>query len=147
MRPEEHPGVPSPQGSEGARTSMILVVEDDLGVRSLAHDLLTDEGFEVQTAASGEQALAIIAHSLPSLILADLTMPVMDGRSLITTLRERYRDLPVILVSGARDLHEIAAQVGAIGAIEKPFDIDLFIAVIKRALAGVAPPEASDLAG
>jgi CheY-like chemotaxis protein len=120
--------------------SVILVVEDDPGVRGLARDLLTDEGHDVVTAESGEQALAVVAHSHPSLILADLTMPGMDGRTLVATLRERYGDVPVVLVSGAHDIHETAEQIDAVGATEKPFDIDMFIDVVRRALATVAIP-------
>lgn len=122
--------------------SLILVVEDDPGIRSLARDLLTDEGYEVQTAESGKQALAVVAGSHPSLILVDLTMPEMDGRTLIATLREQYGDVPVVLVSGAQDIHETAERIGAVGVIEKPFDIDLFVEAVRRALAAAAsPPE------
>ena len=120
--------------------SLILVVEDDPGIRSLAQDLLTDEGYEVQTAESGKQALAVVAGSHPSLILVDLTMPEMDGRTLIATLREQYGDVPVVLVSGAQDIHETAERIGAVGVIEKPFDIDLFVEAVRRALAAAASP-------
>ncbi len=84
----------------------VLVVDDDPGARDRLRTVLHREGWTVAEAANGEEALAIVAHRPPQLILLDLMMPVMDGFAFLHALRERpgCADIPVVVLT-ARDLN------------------------------------------
>lgn len=112
----------------------ILVVEDDAAIRRLAHDLLVDEGFEVFMAETGEAGLDLLADCDPDLVLLDLMMPTMDGETFAREMEQRHQSMPVVVLSGSRDIFETAAELGAAGAILKPFDIDEFVQTVRRAI-------------
>lgn len=114
--------------------SRILVVEDDAAIRRLAHDLLVDEGFEVFTAETGQDGLDLLAECQPDLVLLDLMMPTMDGPTFAREMEQRHHALPVVVLSGSREIFETAAELGAAGAILKPFDIDEFVQVVRKAI-------------
>jgi len=80
----------------------ILVVDDDDDFRSLMVKVLKDGGFSVQTANNGQVALSKIESGKPSLILLDLSMPVMDGFEMLRRLKqsEQLRSIPVIILTG-----------------------------------------------
>jgi len=120
----------------------ILVVEDDAAIRRLAHDLLEDEGFEVLLAETGEAGLTALAERRPDLVLLDLMMPLMDGATFAAELRRLHEDVPVVVLSGSRDIFEVAQSMGATGAILKPFDIDEFVTIVRRTLDGSPDPAA-----
>jgi CheY-like chemotaxis protein len=86
----------------------ILVVDDDDDFRSLLVQVLKDEGFSVQTASNGQDALMKIDGAKPSLILLDLSMPVMDGFEVLRRLKqsEQFHSIPVIILTGI-DLTEM----------------------------------------
>ena len=67
----------------------ILAVDDQRYFRELIEGLLTEEGYEVQTASSGEEALRILDHTSFDIILTDLVMPVMNGTDLVQRVKER----------------------------------------------------------
>ena len=83
----------------------ILVVDDDADARARLRHVLTRNGWTVSEAANGQEALDVVAHAPPQLILLDLTMPVMDGFTFLHALRERpgCGNIPVVVLS-ARDL-------------------------------------------
>ena len=112
----------------------ILIVEDDAAIRRLAHDLLVDEGYEVSVAETGEAGLIALGEHQPDLVLLDLMMPQMDGPTFAAEMQRRQHVAPVLVWSGSRDIHEIASSMGAAGAILKPFDIEEFVAAVRRAL-------------
>src|SRR5687768_8139795 len=103
----------------------ILVVEDEPAAREGLAFLLEAVGHCVSRAANGREALDLLRSGpLPDVILLDLFMPVMDGADF---RREQQRDpalaaVPVVLVSGAGDLDQWAAALGAIGLLRKPLD-------------------------
>lgn len=78
----------------------ILVVDDDAVVRRLAEEVLPGQGFDVRVAADGFEALHLLKHALPDLIIADLNMPRMTGFELLSIVRRRFPQIPVIAVSG-----------------------------------------------
>jgi CheY-like chemotaxis protein len=78
----------------------ILVVDDDAVVRELAEHVLPAEGFDVRVAADGFEALHVLKSALPDLIIADLNMPRMTGFELLSIVRRRFPQIPVIAVSG-----------------------------------------------
>jgi DNA-binding response OmpR family regulator len=109
----------------------VLVVDDELPVRNLVKLTLETEGFEVETAANGREALEKLAVSEPNLVVLDLSMPGMDGGAVMDSMRGRGIETPVLFLSAcgaeeARLLHH------AEGALAKPFDPDELIEKVKR---------------
>ncbi|MGE0826236.1 MAG: response regulator [Candidatus Binatia bacterium] len=77
----------------------ILVVDDDLGVCYSLRDLLREEGCDVEVAVNGMEALKVLARRKVDLVLSDVVMPDLDGYDLYMEIRERYRQIPVILMT------------------------------------------------
>ncbi len=80
----------------------VLVAEDDASVRMTIEFVLKDEGFDVLLASDGEQALKMASDSLPDVILLDQIMPKMDGKEVLTALRnqEPTNQIPVLVLTG-----------------------------------------------
>jgi CheY-like chemotaxis protein len=113
----------------------VLVVEDEDAVGQVVADALADEGYEVRRARNGREGLAVLTGWLPGLILLDLMMPVMDGwtfRSEQRRLGGAAATVPVVVLSGARDARLRAAEIDAVAAIAKPFDLDDVVATVAR---------------
>jgi DNA-binding response OmpR family regulator len=110
----------------------VLVVDDDPDIRELLFTALEDEGFEVVPAGNGQEALAIIENFRPDVIILDLMMPVMDGWQFAAELRKRDEDIPIVLLSAARDLRTHAKTLFAADIIEKPFDLAELLPKIAR---------------
>lgn len=117
-------------------TARILVVEDDVAIRQTLAEVLADEGFEVACAANGAEALAHLTRSAaPSLILLDLTMPVMDGWTFRSAQREdpRLARIPTVVVSANHAADRSAVDgLGADAFLAKPFDLDSLMETIHR---------------
>ena len=111
-------------------TNYILVVDDDPTIRETVAEILDDEGYTIETASNGAEALAAIERTRPLLVLLDMRMPVLDGWSVARTLKERGIDLPIVVMTAAPDARQRAAEIGAEGYLAKPFDVpDLLSAV------------------
>jgi CheY-like chemotaxis protein len=104
----------------------ILVVDDEPMVRQSLGQFLGDEGYSVEEAADGADALARVGEQRPDVILLDLMMPGMNGRQFLRALRDdpRYADVPVVVMTAVRGLTVQPAALGASEVVEKPFDID-----------------------
>jgi CheY-like chemotaxis protein len=104
----------------------ILVVDDEPMVRKSLGQFLGDEGYTVEEAADGFDALARIDQHRPDVILLDLMMPGMNGRQFLRALRDdpRYVSLPVVVMTAVRGLTVQPAALGASEVVEKPFDVD-----------------------
>lgn len=105
----------------------ILHVEDDPAIRRIAALALGRVGgFEVRSAASADEALAVLAEWQPQLILLDVMMPVVDGPMLLTRLRSgaETAGLPVMFMTakGREDERAHLKGLGALAVLEKPFD-------------------------
>jgi CheY-like chemotaxis protein len=103
---------------------LILVADDDPAIRQFLADVLSDEGFDVVTAADGQAALERAQEHSPDLILLDYQMPVCNGRQFLA----RYRRFPgphapVVLLSAATSAPQRAGEVGADAYLGKPFDL------------------------
>ena len=112
----------------------VLVVEDHADLREMLAVLLTSEGFDVQTARNGAEALARLDESRPSVILLDLMMPVMTGdefraRQLADA---RYRDVPVICMTAAHDGRDRAQSLRADAYFQKPVDFDRLLGAVRE---------------
>ncbi len=110
----------------GRARPLVLVIDDDAGLRELVRVTFELGGYAVGEAGSREQALSAIAEQAPDLVLLDLVMPGVDGWQLLRELQERHGSIPVIVFSGKVDQTAAAeaAEHGADGFVGKPFDPD-----------------------
>lgn len=106
----------------------ILVIEDNEPIRSNTLELLELAGYEVLMACNGEDGLSIAHKELPSLIICDILMPVMDGYSVLEAVRnhEPLKSTPFIFLTAFSEKSEIdkGLLMGANDYIIKPFDVD-----------------------
>jgi CheY-like chemotaxis protein len=104
----------------------VLIVEDDPDILSSLAEVLREEGFEVETAANGYQALARLESNPPGLIFLDLMMPLMDGWKFLELARQRFPSLnvPTVLLSAVHNLPTEAEQLGVTAFLRKPFDLE-----------------------
>ncbi|WP_321531150.1 response regulator [uncultured Desulfuromonas sp.] len=105
-------------------TEHILVIDDEKAILDLCRMILSSRGYEVRTAESGMDGLRQIAEQPPSLVLLDYMMPVMDGMSVLTQIRQDYPDVYVIMFTG-KGSETVAVEVMKAGASDyvlKPFN-------------------------
>lgn len=116
----------------------ILIVEDNPDMRSGLRVSLEIEGYNVLTANNGEEALALLATSMPDLVLADLKMPYMNGLQLLDEIQknETWRDIPVVIVTAVAEpaVQSDAAWRGAHAYVTKPFEIQALLDAVAQAL-------------
>ena len=115
----------------------VLVVDDDPVIRSTVAELLVDEGYKVEQAGDGKQALQLVRQSTPDAIVLDLMMPVLDGWAFVDQCRmvPQCADVPIVVMSATHGLHETAERLHAMGVravVAKPFDVDALIAIVQR---------------
>ena len=113
----------------------ILLVEDDFDVREALAETLRDEGYRVECAVDGEQALDYLrAGGKPGLILLDLMMPRMSGTEfrMVQKVDPQLADLPVVLISADGRMEEKALTLETDGAIKKPIDVDELLSTVER---------------
>jgi DNA-binding NtrC family response regulator len=116
----------------------ILVVDDERGMCEFLRFLLQEEGYEVDIAHSGDQALEKVKESKFQLILADIKMPGLDGLEMLRKLREADEDTVVIVMTGYSSLDTAikAIKYDASDYLTKPFDDpDAVLAAVERGLA------------
>jgi two-component system nitrogen regulation response regulator NtrX len=117
--------------------AQILVVDDEIGIRELLSEILSDEGHSVQLAENATAARSFRARGRPDLVLLDIWMPDADG---ITLLKEwatgGHLNMPVIMMSGhgTIDTAVEATRIGAMDFLEKPIALQKLLATVKRAL-------------
>jgi DNA-binding response OmpR family regulator len=121
----------------------ILVVDDDPAIRDVVVDILAMSDYLVKTATNGAEALDQIRADRPAAVLLDLMMPVMDGWEFLRRCRAQdlYAQIPVVVMSAARDVALAARELGAQAYLTKPFDMDAVVAVVDRLVSGVPSSE------
>ena len=130
--------------------STILVVDDELGIRALLSEILTDEGHTVELAENAAQARAARSRMRPDLVLLDIWMPDVDG---ITLLKEwggqGLMTMPVVMMSGhgTLDTAAEAARYGAVAFLEKPITLQKLLKAVDQALSRPSGPRAPAAAG
>lgn len=119
-----------------ARSYDILVVDDQVGVRRLICEALMDEGFLVEQAANGREALEKLRLNKINLILLDIKMPGINGLEALSEIRKIDSNVAVIMMTayGELDLMEEASKKGAKDHISKPFDLDDLKSIVRRYL-------------
>jgi len=122
--------------------SQILVVDDEVGIRELLSEILSDEGHQVRLAQNATEARQARGRARPDLVLLDIWMPDTDG---ITLLKEwsvsGQLTMPVVMMSGhgTIDTAVEATRIGAYGFLEKPIALQKLLATVGKALAQVTP--------
>jgi len=117
-------------------TDTILIVDDEESIRKSLKDILGDDGYEVVTAASGREALDILAEAQPSLALLDIAMPEMDGIETLRRFKEARPDMQVVMITGHGTI-ETAVQTTKMGAydfIQKPLSLERVTLSVKNGL-------------
>jgi len=114
----------------------ILIVDDEETILQSLEGILTDEGFEVQSASNGREALERVGEELPDLVLLDIWMPEMDGIDALVRIKEAYPHLQVIMMSGHGTIETAvkATKLGAYDFIEKPLSLEKVLLAINNAL-------------
>ncbi len=117
---------------------VIMNVDDSASVRQMVGFTLQQAGYEVITAADGQDALAKLDGSAIHMVITDLNMPNLDGIGLIRQLRAnaRYKFIPIIMLTTESQLEkkQEGKAAGATGWIVKPFTPEQLIAVVKKVL-------------
>lgn len=128
----------------------ILIAEDDFAFRDMLEDVLVEEGYPVFVARNGSEALGVLGRiGRPVLILLDMNMPVMDGMTFLTHLKEwpdRER-IEVVIMSAAVEVEKLFGQTpGIIKALKKPFDLAEILALAEEFAARRATSEGASAA-
>src|SRR5205814_8797835 len=122
-------GNPSTAGS-------VLIIDDETEIRESLQTLLEMEGFEVETAVSGEDGLAQMADRPYDLVLLDVTLPGRNGMEILSEIRSHDSRLPVIMITACGTVEDAvrAMQSGAANFVEKPWDNVKLLADVRAAV-------------
>ena len=115
----------------------ILVVDDEAPVRDVLTEYFTTEGYAVEGAGSGAEALTVVRGGRADLVLLDVRMPGLDGVQVLRKIREINGDVPVIMVTANEDvsLAKETLKLGAFDYVAKPFDFDYLDRAVAAGLA------------
>src|SRR4051812_45129642 len=116
----------------------VLVVDDDPDMRHAINEVLEDQGFIVDVASDGRQALERAGDEAPALVILDITLPVLDGYAVADELRQRFGLLPILAITADGRAPQKARRVGAYAYLRKPFELDDLLAMVSRGLSGDA---------
>ena len=118
----------------------ILVVDDEAPVREVLTEYFSTEGYAVEAATSGLEALSAVSGGRADLVLLDVRMPGLDGVQVLRRIREMSTSLPVIMVTANEDvtLARETLTLGAFDYVAKPFDFDYLDRAVAAGLARVA---------
>jgi len=118
----------------------ILVVDDEAPVREVLTEYFSTEGYAVEAATSGLEALSAVSGGRADLVLLDVRMPGLDGVQVLRRIREMSTTLPVIMVTANEDvtLARETLTLGAFDYVAKPFDFDYLDRAVAASLARVA---------
>ncbi|HEY82459.1 MAG TPA: response regulator [Dehalococcoidia bacterium] len=114
----------------------ILVVDDEEGVRNLLQRILQERGYDVLTAADGEEALYVVSQGEADVVLLDIKMPGMSGLEVLDELAAQYPDTCVVMVTAVADTETAVSALkrGAYDYITKPFNRDSVIQKVQEAI-------------
>jgi two-component system chemotaxis response regulator CheY len=101
----------------------MLVVDDDAAIRALVTEILELEGYAVETASNGQEALAMLERSAPWLLLLDMRMPILDGWGVAREIAARQLTVKILVMTATQDAQAWAVEIQADGYLAKPFDL------------------------
>jgi two-component system nitrogen regulation response regulator NtrX len=118
--------------------SDILIVDDERDIRELISEILIDEGYTTRLAGTSEDAIREVTSQPPGLLILDIWLKDsdMDGIDILKKVKSDYSEVPVVIISGHGNIEIAVAAIkqGAYDFIEKPFNIDQLLVVIRRAM-------------
>ncbi|MGB0425789.1 MAG: sigma-54-dependent transcriptional regulator [Paracoccaceae bacterium] len=118
--------------------SDILIVDDERDIRELISEILIDEGYTTRLAGTSEDAMREVTSQPPGLLILDIWLKDsdMDGIDILKKVKSDYPEVPVVIISGHGNIEIAVAAIkqGAYDFIEKPFNIDQLLVVIRRAM-------------
>ncbi len=120
------PGAPV---AAGPTRPTILLVEDEGSLREILAHILEQEGYRVLAAANGREALTLLQHHLPALVISDLMMPVVDGHELLERLDVLLPSVPVIILSEL-DRPRLRARLNVVRVMRKPVTLDALLQAV-----------------
>lgn len=114
----------------------ILVIDDERAIRNVLKDILTNEGFQVEEAADGEEGWKKFQANNYDLVLCDIKMPKMDGLEFLQQATAAKQDIPIIMISGHGTIETAvdAVKKGAFDYISKPPDLNRLLVTIRNAV-------------
>ena len=116
----------------------ILIVDDERDIRELIADILEDEGFSARKVGTADDCMREVMTAPPNLLILDIWLKDsdMDGIDILKRVKKEYPNIPVVIISGHGNIEIAVAAIkqGAYDFIEKPFNIDQLLVVIKRAM-------------
>src|SRR5438034_8317825 len=135
--------------SRGNAMKAVWIVDDDRSIRWVLEKALAREGIAYKTFASAYEVLQALQHNQPQVLVSDIRMPGESGLVLLNKIKERYPQMPVIIMTAYSDLDSAVAafQGGAFEYLPKPFDVDHALALIRRATAETHAPSTNGVAG
>jgi two-component system, NtrC family, nitrogen regulation response regulator GlnG len=126
----------------------VWIVDDDRSIRWVLEKALAREGIAFKTFASAREVLHALQQSQPQVLVSDIRMPGESGLALLNDVKERFPQIPVIIMTAYSDLDSAvsAFQGGAFEYLPKPFDVDYAVALIRRAGSEMPSPSSSAVA-
>ncbi len=121
--------------AENGKKKKILVVDDEESIHFLYREEFEEEGYEVTSAMSGEEALAAFDADMPDLVILDINMPGMDGIEVLRQMKQKRPDVPVILSSAYPEYKQDLASWASDDYIVKSFSLDELKDSVRRHLA------------
>jgi DNA-binding response OmpR family regulator len=114
--------------------SYVLVVDDDPAIRGLVADALRGEGYVVDLAAHGREALDAMRANRPATVILDLMMPIMDGFAFLEECHRQHlcADVPIVVISAVQDLLRRIYEMPVTACIAKPFDLDDLVRTVRQ---------------
>ncbi|MBU1863470.1 MAG: response regulator [Candidatus Omnitrophica bacterium] len=112
----------------------ILLVEDEVKLRTNIKVFLEMNGYQTVEAGNGEEGLRAVRKSAPDLIITDIMMPKMDGYSLLRELKcdDQLKKIPVIVLTAKEGLRDLCTIEGAVEFLAKPFELNAILEIIKK---------------
>jgi len=124
--------------TEQASGAWILVVDDDDAIRQMVGAVLTEEGYNVEMASNGEEALRVVRQKPIDLVVLDILMPVMDGWEVASRMlcEDNTKSIPIVFLTALSSYTDQLKgwRMGCFDYITKPFDIGLFLIRVRAAI-------------
>jgi two-component system response regulator MprA len=136
-----------PAMAEPTPLGRVLLAEDDRGVRESLVRALTFEGYDVQAVPDGAQALEAVLARQPDVVVLDVMMPYVDGLTVCRQLRDRYRTLPILMLTARHEVSDRVAglDAGADDYVVKPFALGELFARLRALLRRTSLSESTEV--